>query len=271
PTTALWPSDRSDGRTSDNGRLSAYWSNRDDRYRTLSATSSGRYSSVRRNLDRRSAVALSFARAQTSLFTASHPRTTAMNMIDLNCDMGESFGAWQMGADAEVFAHITSANIACGFHAGDPLTMQATVNAAIEHGVAIGAHPSLPDLQGFGRREMRISAAEAYALVMYQMGALSAFAQTRGARVTHIKPHGALYNMAARDVVLAGAIASAVHAVDPRLILVGLANSELPRAGERFGLRVAHEGFADRRYCADGSLSPRSAPGSVINDVELAI
>lgn len=194
-----------------------------------------------------------------------------MNTIDLNCDMGESFGAWKIGADADVFAHITSANIACGFHAGDPLTMQVTVDAAIDHGVAIGAHPSLPDLQGFGRREMRISAAEAYALIVYQIGALAAFAQTRGARVAHVKPHGALYNMAARDNVLAEAIAAAVYAVDPRLILVGLANSELPRAGERVGLRVAHEGFADRRYCADGTLSPRSAAGSVINDIDLVI
>lgn len=194
-----------------------------------------------------------------------------MNMIDLNCDMGESFGAWRMGADAKVFAHISSANIACGFHAGDPLTMQATVDAAIAHGVAIGAHPSLPDLQGFGRREMQISAAEAYALIVYQIGALAAFAHTRGARIAHVKPHGALYNMAARDARLADAIAAAVRAVDSRLILVGLANSELPRAGKRIGLRVAHEGFADRRYRADGSLSPRRMPGSLIDDPDLAV
>lgn len=194
-----------------------------------------------------------------------------MKTIDLNCDMGESFGAWRMGADAEVLAHVSSANIACGFHAGDPLTMQASVQAAIDHGVAIGAHPSLPDLQGFGRREMRIGNEEAYALVVYQIGALAAFAQARSAHLSHVKPHGALYNMAARDAGLAQAIASAVHAVDPRLILVGLAGSELPRAGERVGLRIAHEAFADRRYCADGSLSPRTLPGAVIDNIDEAV
>jgi UPF0271 protein len=191
--------------------------------------------------------------------------------IDLNCDMGESFGAWRMGADTDVLAHVSSANIACGFHAGDPLTMRATVAAAIAHSVAIGAHPSLPDLQGFGRREMRISNNEAYALIIYQVGALAAFAQAAGTRLVHVKPHGALYNMAARDVALADAIASAVRDVDDRLILVGLADSELPRAGERAGLHVAHEAFADRRYKADGSLAPRSLSGAVIDEADAAV
>jgi len=191
--------------------------------------------------------------------------------IDLNCDMGESFGAWRMGEDAAVMPHITSANIACGFHAGDPDTMRRTVALAIQHGVAIGAHPSLPDLAGFGRREMKVSANEAYALIAYQVGALDAFARAAGRRVTHVKPHGALYNMAAKDVALSDAIAVAVHDVDATLILVGLAGSELPRAGERAGLRVAHETFCDRRYEADGSLSPRGVEGAVIDDIDSAV
>jgi UPF0271 protein len=191
--------------------------------------------------------------------------------IDLNCDMGESFGAWRMGEDAAVMPHITSANIACGFHAGDPTTMRRTVTLAVQHGVAIGAHPSLPDLAGFGRREMQVSSNEAYALVAYQIGALDAFARAAGRRVTHVKPHGALYNMAAKDAALSDAIAAAVRDIDASLILVGLANSELPRAGERAGVRVAHEAFCDRRYEADGSLSPRGMDGAVIDDVDSAV
>src|SRR5689334_23807693 len=163
--------------------------------------------------------------------------------IDLNCDMGESFGAWRMGQDAEVMPWITSANIACGFHAGDFSTMQQTVALAKQHGVAIGAHVSLPDLQGFGRREMKISPNEAHALTLYQVGALAAFARAAGTRVAHVKPHGALYNMAAKDRPLADAIARAVRDFDADLILLGLANSELPRAGQALGLRVAHEAF----------------------------
>lgn len=191
--------------------------------------------------------------------------------LDLNCDLGESYGAWRMGADAAVLAHVTSANIACGFHAGDPATMRATVAACIAHGVAVGAHPSLPDLQGFGRREMQITAAEAWELVVYQVGALAAFAHAAGSRLAHVKPHGALYNMAARDAGLADAIATAVRDVDATLVLVGLAGSELPRAGERAGLAVAHEAFADRRYRADGSLAPRACTGAVIDDVDAAV
>ncbi len=191
--------------------------------------------------------------------------------LDLNCDLGESFGAWRMGDDLGVLPHVTSANVACGFHAGDPATMRATVAAAVAHGVAIGAHPSLPDLQGFGRREMRIGTEEAYALVVYQVGALAAFARAAGTHLVHVKPHGALYNMAARDRTLAEAIAAAVRDVDARLVLVGLAASELTSAGVRAGLRVAHEAFADRRYRADGSLAARGTPGAVIEDVADAV
>lgn len=191
--------------------------------------------------------------------------------IDLNSDIGESVGNGSADSDEAVLDHVTSANIACGFHAGDPVTMRRTVEAAAARGVAIGAHPSLPDLQGFGRREMRITPAETQALVVYQIGALAAFAHAAGTRLTHVKPHGALYNMAARDAALAAAIAQAVADVDGGLILVGLAGSELPAAGQRLGLRVAHEAFADRRYEADGRLSPRGETGAVIDDIDTAI
>jgi UPF0271 protein len=185
--------------------------------------------------------------------------------------MGESFGAWTMGQDAGVLEHVSSANIACGFHAGDPLTMRRTVAAAVARGVVVGAHPSLPDLAGFGRREMRVSADETYALTLYQIGALAAMANAAGTRLRHVKPHGALYNMAARDRTLADAIAAAVRDFDRELILVGLAGSELPRAGEQAGLAVAHEAFADRRYESDGSLMARRKDGAVIDDVDAAV
>lgn len=191
--------------------------------------------------------------------------------IDLNCDLGESFGAWTMGDDAGVLAHVSSANIACGFHAGDPDTMRRTVALAMQAGVALGAHVSLPDLQGFGRREMRVSADETHALTLYQIGALAAFARAAGTRLCHVKPHGALYNMAARDASLADAIARAVHDFDASLVLVGLAASELPRAGERVGLAVAREAFADRRYERDGTLAKRGEVGAVIEDIDDAV
>ncbi len=194
-----------------------------------------------------------------------------MKTIDLNCDMGESFGAWTMGQDADVLQYVSSANIACGFHAGDPATMRRTVAAAVARGVAVGAHPSLPDLAGFGRREMRVSVDDAYALTLYQIGALAAMARAAGAKLSHVKPHGALYNMAARDRALADAIAAAVRDFDAGLILVGLAGSELPRAGEAAGLAVAHEAFADRRYEADASLMARGKTGAVIDDVDGAV
>lgn len=193
-----------------------------------------------------------------------------MKTIDLNCDLGESFGAWTMGDDAALLPLISSANIACGFHGGDPQIMARTVALAIRHGVAIGAHVSLPDLQGFGRREMRVSANEVHALTLYQIGALHAFTQAAGTRLSHVKPHGALYNMAARDRTLADAIASAVNQFEPRLRLVGLAGSALIAAGQAAGSPVAAEGFADRRYLADGSLQPRGEAGAVIEDAAVA-
>ena len=193
-----------------------------------------------------------------------------MKRIDLNCDLGESFGAWHMGDDDALLAVVSSANIACGFHAGDPTIMQRTVTQALARGVAIGAHVSLADLQGFGRREMQISANEVHAITLYQLGALHAFVHAAGGRLAHLKPHGALYNMAARDRVLADAIAAAVRAFDPQLRLFGLAGSALIDAGKTLGLPVAAEAFADRRYLADGSLQPRSQIGAVIDDAALA-
>lgn len=186
--------------------------------------------------------------------------------IDLNCDLGESFGAWTMGQDEAVLPFVTSANVACGFHAGDPQVMLATVRAAARHGVGIGAHVALPDLQGFGRREMKVTPDEAYAFTLYQLGALDGVARACGVRVAHVKPHGALYNMAARDAALSTAIASAVAAFDRGLVLFGLAGSALVAAGRATGLAVAEEAFADRGYEPDGQLTPRSQPGAVIED-----
>ena len=193
------------------------------------------------------------------------------NTVDLNCDMGESFGAWSTGADAEVLEHVTSTNIACGFHAGDPAVMHRTVAAALGRGVAVGAHPSLPDLQGFGRRVMGITPDEAYDLVLYQIGALAGFCRALGGRLSHVKAHGALYNMAAKDAVLADAIATATRDFDPSLVLFGLAGGELVGAGRRAGLRVANEVFADRTYQPDGSLTPRNKPHAMIHDLPMAL
>ncbi len=194
-----------------------------------------------------------------------------MPRIDLNCDMGESFGAWQMGSDEAVLDHVTSANVACGFHGGDPRTMHETVKSAIAKGVAVGAHPGFPDLQGFGRRAMTLSRREAYDAVLYQVGALAGFAQALGGRLGHVKAHGMLYNMAARDATLAEAIAEAVRDFDRSLVLYGLAGSELIRAADKFGLRAASEVFADRSYQDDGSLTPRSQPGAMIEDVAVSV
>ncbi len=194
-----------------------------------------------------------------------------MQRIDFNCDMGESYGAWRMGDDAALLDHVTSANIACGFHAGDPATIHRTVRAAVARGVAIGAHPSLPDLQGFGRRAMAIGPAEAYDIVVYQIGALDAFARACGGRLSHVKAHGALYNTAAKDRALADAIAGAVRDVDRSLVLYGLSGSELVRAGEAAGLTVAAEVFGDRTYQDDGSLTPRGRPDAMIEEVEASI
>jgi UPF0271 protein len=191
--------------------------------------------------------------------------------VDLNCDMGESFGIYSVGADEAVLGYVSSANVACGFHAGDPNVMHRTVKAAFERGVSVGAHPSLPDLQGFGRRAMRISPDEVYALVLYQTGALAGFCRALGGRLSHVKAHGALYNMAAQDRELAGAIASAVHDFDPALVLFGLAGSEVVRTGRAAGLDVANEVFADRSYQPDGSLTPRTQPNAMISDVQASL
>lgn len=189
----------------------------------------------------------------------------------MNCDLGESFGAYQLGQDAEILTYVTSANIACGFHAGDPATMRKTVRLALEKGVAIGAHPGFPDLVGFGRREMQVASQDVQDLVLYQLGALHAFVVSEGAVLRHVKPHGALYNMAAKDPEYARAIATPLHRFDPSLILFGPSGSELIAAGKSAGLRTASEVFADRRYEQDGSLSPRNQPGAVITDCEQAI
>jgi UPF0271 protein len=194
-----------------------------------------------------------------------------MKRIDLNGDLGESFGAWRMGDDDALMALLSSANIACGFHAGDPQIMRHTVQRAHALGVAIGAHVSLADLQGFGRREMTVSADEVHALTLYQIGALQAFARAAGATLAHVKPHGALYNMAARDRDLADAIVAAMHDVDPALQLYGLAGSAMLDAGRARGIAVVAEAFADRRYRADGSLQPRREPGAVIDDMDEAL
>lgn len=191
--------------------------------------------------------------------------------IDLNSDLGEGFGRWPAGEDAALLDQVSSANIACGFHAGDPTIMRATVAAALQRGVSLGAHPSTPDLQGFGRRTMAISPEEAYAITLYQVGALDAFARAAGARLRHVKPHGALYNMAARDTALAQAIAAAVRDYDAALMLYGLAGSELIAAAREVGLHAVSEAFADRSYLADGSLMPRTRPGSVIHDERQAL
>ena len=194
-----------------------------------------------------------------------------MKTLDLNCDMGESFGAWRMGDDAAVLEHVSSVNLACGFHAGDPTTIRSTMAAALAHGVAVGAHPSLPDLPGFGRREMSIQPQEAYDLMLYQIGAVAAFARASGSALHHVKPHGALYNMAAKNPELAAAIARAVRDFDSSLILYGLSGSELIRAGRQVGIAVASEVFSDRTYQSDGSLASRGMPDSVIHDLDVAV
>jgi UPF0271 protein len=190
--------------------------------------------------------------------------------IDINCDMGESYGAWKMGADAEVMPFISSANVACGFHGGDPATIRQTVKLAVDHGVAIGAHPSLPDLQGFGRRVMKISPQDMYDLVVYQAGAVEAFARAAGARLHHVKCHGALYNMAAIDEGLAEAMARAVKDLGGAVILYALSNSVMMTVGKKQGLHVAGEVFADRGYSDDGTLAPRGKPGAMIEDANVA-
>jgi 5-oxoprolinase (ATP-hydrolysing) subunit A len=191
--------------------------------------------------------------------------------IDLNADVGESFGAWQMGLDAQLMPLITSANIACGFHAGDPAVMERTVALALQHGVAIGAHPALPDLSGFGRRPMQITPDEAYQLVLYQSGALRAFIDAQGGQLHHVKPHGALYNMAADDVALSRGIVRAVKALGQQMLLVVPAGSVTEGVARDAGLRVVREFFADRRYQACGRLVSRSHADALITDQQESI
>jgi len=192
-----------------------------------------------------------------------------MKRIDLNCDMGESYGAWRMGADADVMPHISSANIACGFHGGDPATIRKTVKLAVDHGVAIGAHPSLPDIMGFGRRVMNISPQEMYDLVVYQAGAVEAFARAAGSKLHHIKCHGALYNMAANDDRLSEAMVRA--AKDLGAMLYVLSRSRNYDIAKKAGVPVCAEVFADRGYTDEGTLAPRDKPGGMIEDAARAV
>lgn len=186
--------------------------------------------------------------------------------MDLNADMGESFGRWSIGDDEALLAHITSANVACGFHAGDPWTMSRTVAAAADRGVAVGAHPSYRDLAGFGRRFLDVAPAELTADVIVQLGSLQAMCAAHGTRVRYVKPHGALYNRAAVDEVHARAVVEAVRAVDDALPVLCLPGSVLAREADRAGLRAVGEAFADRAYAPDGTLAPRSLPGAVLHE-----
>ncbi len=191
--------------------------------------------------------------------------------IDLNCDLGESFGNYTLGNDPEVIPLITSANVACGYHASDPLVMQTTIRRAKEAGIEAGAHPGYPDLMGFGRRNLAVSPEEARVYTLYQLGALDAFCRAEGIRLQHVKPHGAFYNMAAKDYALSEAICGAIRDYDPSLIVLALYGGELVKAAKDMGLRVAEEYFADRAYEEDGSLVNRRKPGAMITDEEEAI
>ena len=191
-----------------------------------------------------------------------------MARVDLNCDMGESFGRYELPVSEEVMRRITSANIACGFHAGDPMVMARAVAQCKEYGVAVGAHPGFPDLLGFGRREMAITPQEARNYLLYQVGALRAFCTGVGVELQHVKPHGALYNMAAQDEQLAHGLIDGLLSLSPRPILVALSGSRFALLAEDAGLRVCHEVFADRAYDHNGFLVPRSVDGAVIHDSE---
>lgn len=191
-----------------------------------------------------------------------------MTTIDLNADMGEGFGVYDTGADEFLLRYVTSANIACGYHAGDPHIMRKTVEGCLKQGVAIGAHPGLPDRLGFGRRELAVTAEEASDFVLYQVGALHSFVRAAGGRLNHIKLHGALYHMASRKAELAQAIVNVLHRFEPQLLLYGLSGSQLHLAAKDKGLRYMSEGFADRAYHSDGSLLPRHLPGAVLEETE---
>ncbi|PHD54155.1 lactam utilization protein LamB [Bacillus toyonensis] len=195
-----------------------------------------------------------------------------MTTIDLNCDLGESFGAYKMGNDDEILPFVSSINVACGFHAGDPIVMRQTVEKALKHNVAIGAHPGFPDLIGFGRRNMNVSASEVYDYVLYQIGALDGFVKAAGAKMHHVKPHGALYNMAATDPAIADAIVKAISHMNLDLLLYGLANSEaFIRAAEKYNITLMQEVFADRTYKQDGTLTSRTEKNALITDEDEAI
>lgn len=194
-----------------------------------------------------------------------------MYYVDLNSDLGESFGNYTIGMDEEILKYVSSANVACGWHAGDPIVMEKTISLAKEFSTAVGAHPGFPDLMGFGRRNMVVTPEEARAYVKYQLGALMAFTQSKGMKIQHVKPHGAIYNMAAVDEQLARAMCEAVYEVDKNIIFMGLAGSKMISAAEKVGLRAASEVFADRAYNDDGTLVSRKLPGAVIKDKEAAI
>lgn len=191
--------------------------------------------------------------------------------IDLNADLGESFGMWKMGADEELMHHVSSVNVACGFHAGDPTIIRRTIETALKNKVKIGAHPSFPDRQGFGRREMKMSPSEISDFVLYQVAAIKSVTEALGGVLSHVKPHGALYNLAARDRNVADAIASAVRMIDPRLVLVGLAGSISLEAARDAGLACLAEAFADRTYRSDGSLTPRECENALIDDEKASV
>jgi UPF0271 protein len=194
-----------------------------------------------------------------------------MKTIDLNCDMGESFGAWKMGNDAEIMNYVSSVNVACGFHAGDASTIRETVQLAAQKGVAVGAHPSFPDLQGFGRRTMSLSAQEIFDLTLYQVSAVDGICRAYGVTLNHVKPHGALYNLAATDAKVAAAICAAVKQFNPNLVFYGLSGSCLISEGRRAGLKTAGEVFADRTYQPDGTLTPRSKPDALIETTDASL
>lgn len=194
-----------------------------------------------------------------------------MYQIDLNCDLGESFGNYKIGMDEEVIPLISSANVACGYHASDPMVMQKTIAMTKKFGTAVGAHPGFPDLMGFGRRNLSVSPAEAKAYTLYQLGALDAFCRTQGVKLQHVKPHGALYNMAAKDYELARGICEAIYEFDKDLIVLALSGGQLIRAGQDIGLRTALEFFSDRAYEEDGTLVNRRKEGAVITDENEAL
>ena len=194
-----------------------------------------------------------------------------MKYVDLNCDLGESFGNYTIGMDEAVIPHISSANIGCGWHGGDPLVMRKTLALAKEAGIAVGAHPGFPDLLGFGRRNMTVTPDEAYSYTLYQLGAFYGFAKAAGLEVQHVKPHGALYNMAGKDLAMSLAICKAIRDFDLNIILMALSGSKMLEAAEEVGIPAAYEVFADRAYNEDGSLVARSLPGAVIHDTEECI